>query len=270
MLDKSRGLAADQVMIDLEDSVAPDAKDDARARAIAELTQGGWGDRMVSLRVNPPGSEAGRRDLDVLAAAVPTVDTIVVPKVGSTDDLLAVRTALGARPDVGLEALVETAGGLANVESIASADGLVALVFGPLDLAASLGVPAFDGDRADGYPGDLWHAARFRILVAARAAGVVAIDGPLPVLDDPERLRAAAELAAAMGYDGKWVIHPRQIEVVNAAFTPTREAFDRALAVLGVLDGAGAVGLDGLMVDEATRRVAERVVARGRAAGLDV
>lgn len=275
MLAGSRELGADQVMLDLEDSVAPNAKDEARERVLAELERGGWGERIVSVRVNPLSSDAGRRDLDALARSGAALETVVVPKVSSPEDLRVVEEMLGDRSDVGLEALIETATGLAAAEAIASASGrLRALVFGPLDLGASLGIPAFAGDGTEGYPGDLWHYARFRILVAARAAGVLVIDGPLPLLDDPERLHAAAVLAASIGFDGKWVIHPRQIDIVNEAFTPTRASFDGALAVIRALDqtaereGRGAVGLGDLMVDEASRRMAEGIVARGRAAGL--
>jgi citrate lyase subunit beta/citryl-CoA lyase len=199
---------------------------------------------------------------------------VVVPKVGSAEEVRDVVEALGPR-DAGVEAQIEDARGLAAVEEIARASGrLVTLVFGPVDLAASLGIRAFAGDGPDGYPGDVWHYARFRILVAARAAGVFAVDGPILVLDDPERVRASAALAAATGYDGKWVIHPSQIDPVNEAFTPGREELDAALAVLGALDdaaeheGRGAVGIGALMLDEASRRVAQRIVDRGRAAGL--
>ena len=262
-------------MLDLEDSVTADAKDEARERVTGELELGGWGSRIVSVRVNPPSSEPGSRDLNALARSRATLDTVVVPKVSSPEELRAVEGMLEERSDVGLEALIETAAGLAAVEAIATATGrLRVLVFGPLDLGASLGIRALAGDGTEGYPGDLWHYARFRILVAARAAGLLAIDGPLPVLDDPERLHAAAVLAASIGFDGKWVIHPEQIDIVNQAFTPSRESFDDALAVLRALDrtarreGRGAVGLGDLMVDEASRRMAEGVVARGRAAGL--
>jgi citrate lyase beta subunit len=188
------------------------------------------------------------------------------------DDLAIVLEALG--PGIGVEALIETAAGLDNIREIAGAsEPLEALIFGPLDMGASLGIGAFEVEGAEGYPGDIWHYARFRILVAARTVGVDAIDGPFPVVDDLVRLRMSAEIASAAGYDGKWVIHPSQIDPVNRVFSPSRATFDQASEILDALDRArrreiGAVEVGGVMVDEASRRMAEKIVARGRAAGL--
>jgi citrate lyase subunit beta/citryl-CoA lyase len=201
------------------------------------------------------------------------LDSVIVPKVGSIDDVATVEATLEGA--VGIEVLIETAAGLAAVGDIASSSPrVVALVFGPLDLGASLGIHSLDGVRVEGFEGDVWFAARFQILVAARAAGARAIDGPFPLLDDTDGLRAAAGRARALGYDGKWVIHPSQIDVVNEVFTPTAQEIERARDVLRAFDAspgagsAGAVRLDDLMVDEASRRVAEAVLARARAAGL--
>jgi citrate lyase subunit beta/citryl-CoA lyase len=275
MIDRSRTLPADQVMLDLEDAVAADQKDAARAAALAELERGGWGDRLVSIRVNAVGSEVGRRDLQALSTTRGRLDTVVVPKVGSAAQVRVVAEALGAL-DAGIEAQIEDATGLAAVEEIANAtERLVALVFGPIDMGASLGIRAFAGDGPEGYPGDVWHHVRFRILVAARAAGLAAVDGPSLVLDDLDRVRASAALAAASGYDGKWVIHPSQVGVVNEVFTPTADELEAALSVLSALEeaaagGQGAVGAGSIMLDEASRRMAERVVARARAAGMQL
>jgi citrate lyase subunit beta/citryl-CoA lyase len=275
MIGKSRSLPADQVMLDLEDAVGEDQKDGARRLALEEIGRGGWGDRIVSIRVNAVGTEHGRRDLEALAVTTAHLDTVVVPKVRSPAEVRRIAEALGRREDAGIEAQIEDAAGLTNVEQIASSsERLVSLVFGPIDMGASLGIRAFAGDGAEGYPGDVWHYARFRILVAARAAGLAAVDGPSLVLDEPERVRASAALAAAAGYDGKWVIHPSQIDVVNDAFTPSPDQLEEALAVLTALDdaavvrGRGAVAAGSLMLDEASRRMAERIVARARAAGL--
>jgi citrate lyase subunit beta/citryl-CoA lyase len=275
MIERSRALPADQVMLDLEDAVAPDEKDAARSTAIDELERGGWGDRLVSIRINVVGSELGRRDLEALAVGRGRLDSVVVPKVSSAAQVRLIAEALGRR-DAGIEAQIEDAAGLAAVEEIAPAtERLVALVFGPIDMGASLGIRAFAGDGPEGYSGDVWHYARFRILVSARTAGLAAVDGPSLVLDDLDRVRASAALAAASGYDGKWVIHPSQIDVVNEAFTPTTEELEGALAVLASLDeaavgGWGAVGAGSIMLDEASRRMAERVVARARAAGMQL
>jgi citrate lyase subunit beta/citryl-CoA lyase len=270
MVAKSRELGADQVMLDLEDSVAAADKDEARRTAIAELERGGWGERIVSVRVNAVGTTAGARDLDVLAAVSPAIDTVVVPKVETVEQ---VRIVADAVPDVGLEALIETARGLLNVEAIAAAsDRVEALVFGPIDLAASLGVPALNDRPIEGE--DVWHYARMRILVAARAVGAFAIDGPVVALDDEARVRSSAALARAYGYDGKWVVHPSQIPIVNEAFSPTEAEIRAAEAILDALSddpaGRGAVAMHGAMVDEASRRAAELVLARARAAGRSV
>lgn len=272
MLAKALDLPADQVILDLEDSVAVDAKDEARTMVLEALGDPRWGERMLSVRVNGVGTPAGRADLAALRAA-PRVDTVVIPKVGSIEDIGAVDEALEG--GVGIEALIETAGGLVHCESIAAASPRVAaVIFGPLDMGASVGVQSLDGLDAEGYPGDVWHAARFRILVAARAAGARAIDGPFPVIGDEPRLREASTRSRALGYDGKWVIHPSQIDVVNEVFTPTSDEIDRALEVVRSYEEAagggarGAARLGDLMVDEASRKVADRLLSRARAAGL--
>src|SRR3990172_2338009 len=272
MLEKAVDLPADQVILDLEDSVAADAKDEARAMVLQALGDPRWGERVLSVRVNVVGTPAGRADLAALRTA-PRVDTVVVPKVGAVEDVQTVVEELEG--GVGVEALIETAGGLVACESIAIASPRVAaLVFGPLDMGASVGVHSLDGLDAEGYPGDVWHAARFRILVAARAAGARAIDGPFPVIGDEPRLRESAARSRALGYDGKWVIHPSQIDVVNEVFTPTSDEIERALEVVRSYEkatkggGRGAARLGDLMVDEASRKVADRMLSRARAAGL--
>jgi citrate lyase beta subunit len=271
MVAKSRELDADQVMLDLEDSVAATDKDEARRNAVAELERGGWGERIVSVRVNGVGTAAGALDLSALARVAGSIDTVIVPKVETAEQMRSVGSAVGG---AGLEALIETARGLASVEEIAAAtDRLVALVFGPIDMAASLGVPTLDdrSPRADADAPeviDVWHYARMRILVAARSVGAFAIDGPVVALDDDARVRSSASLARSCGYDGKWVVHPSQIPIVNEAFTPTEAEIQAAQAIVDALDadphGRGAVGIDGAMIDEASRRAAERILARTR------
>jgi citrate lyase subunit beta/citryl-CoA lyase len=271
MIAKSRGLGADQVILDLEDSVAGSMKDVARNAVVAELKRGGWDGRIVSVRVNPPSTDVGRLDLEALATVRGDLASIVIPKVDTPEDVVATLHRLGDRAEsIGIEVLIESAAGLANVGAIAaSSEAVEALVFGPLDMAASLGIPSF-ALRGD----DPWLYVRSAILVAARVVGANAIDGPSLAIDDPGATRAAAEVAAAAGYDGKWVIHPSQIDPVNEAFSPTREAFDEArriveaLQIAGRRRGQGASAIDGIMVDKASRRMAERILARGRAAGL--
>lgn len=276
MIAKSRQLASDQVILDLEDSVTTVEKDAARKRVVAELGRGGWGDRIVSVRVNAPDTDACRLDLEALSDALGRFSTVVVPKVESPAHVRSVLEGLRVRSSpVGIEAMIETAAGLDDIRAIArSSDALDALVFGPLDMGTSLGISAFKTENSSTGLDDPWRYVRFQILVAARAVGAQAIDGPFPAIVDVDGLRVAATAAATDGFDGKWVVHPSQIEIVNLAFSPTQDDFDQARAILEALDRSvefdriGAIQLDGVMIDEASRRMAAGIVARGRAAGL--
>jgi citrate lyase subunit beta/citryl-CoA lyase len=275
MLAKARELPADEVVIDLEDSVVPERKLEARAAAVAAIRDGDWGGRAVAVRVNAFPSEWGIGDVrDVVGGAGDSLVSLVVPKVESgprlreLDALMAEVEERAGRAPVGLQALVETAAGLLEVAEIArGSTRLEALIVGFADLAASLGRPA-----AAEYEGDRWHWVRESVLVAARAAGLQAIDGPHLDVGDLAGLAVEAGRARALGYDGKWAIHPAQIEPINAVFTPAQAEVDRAGAVIAALDaaeGRGAVSLDGEMIDEASRKLAAQVLARGRAAGLE-
>jgi citrate lyase subunit beta/citryl-CoA lyase len=285
-LAKAQGLAADQVLLDLEDAVAPDARDDARAHVITALTAGDWEGKVITVRVNGATTRWAYRDvIDVVEQAGAHLDTITLPKVTGPDqvgwlDLLLgqVEQAAGlAAGRIGIEAQIEDARGLAAVEQIAgSSPRLAALVFGPADFMASLGMRSLQiGVQPPGYAGgDAFHYPHLRMLVAARANGLQAIDGPHAAVGDADGLRRSAASAAALGYDGKWVIHPGQIEIVNAAFSPGQAEYDRAELILDAyeyyttVEHRGAVRLDGEMIDEATRKLALVAAARGRAAGL--
>lgn len=249
MLAKAAALHADEVVVDLEDGVAAEHKVAARANLPAARAQG-----TLAVRINGLATQWWREDLAAALAA--HVDAVVVPKVDSAESVAAVAALLP--PGVGLEVQIETACGLVEVERIAAAGGpLEALVFGPGDFAASLGVPVLTiGAGASEY-------ALARIAVAARANGLQPVDGPTAALHGDAALREAAERALALGFDGKWVIHPDQIATVNDAFTPTPEAVERARGILDA--GGGAIALDGEMVDAATRRLAESVLARASA-----
>ncbi len=278
MLDKARALAADEIVIDLEDSVAPAAKEEARASVVAALREAGWQAGSISVRMNATGSRWGHRDVvELLEQAGDALHCIVIPKVESAADVDFVhrlasaveQTGVREQP-VGLQALIETAAGLAQIHAIAqSCERLETLIVGYADMAASLGVPA-----AGEYPGDRWHAIRETVLVAARVAGLQAIDGPYLAIKDLDGLHVNATSARALGYDGKWALHPTQIEPLNAIFGPTPEELRQATEVLAALQeaerdaGRGAVMLDGAMIDEASRKLAAQIVARGRAAGL--
>jgi citrate lyase subunit beta/citryl-CoA lyase len=239
-LAKAATIAVDEVILDLEDAVATAQKDAARETVARALRDHDWRAATVAIRVNRGSAD----DLALVRAARP--DVVVFPKVESPDELLGL--------PVPAEAQIETARGLVECERIAAAPGLEALVLGPGDLAASLGVP----ELTIGSGAHVEYALA-RIVVAARAFGVVAIDGPFVALDDPDGLRASAARARAFGYDGKWCIHPSQIAICNEAFAPTPAELERAQRILA---SEGVVRLDGEMVDEATRRMAQAVVAR--------
>jgi citrate lyase subunit beta/citryl-CoA lyase len=283
---KARGVTVDQVMLDLEDSVAPDVKPAARELAVAALTAGGWDGKLVAVRVNDAATPWAYQDVIAVVEGAPgAVDTLVLPKVGDPgaviwlDRLLTqLELAAGLEPGrTGIEAQIEDAAGLAAVEAIAAASPrLVSLVFGPADFMASIGMRSLSvGGQPEGYAFDAHHYPLMRILVAAKANGLQAIDGPYAKIGDLDGLRAVAGSAAALGYDGKWVLHPTQAPVVNKAFTPPQADFDRAVRLLAAyeqatsVDRRGAVMLDGEMIDEASRKLALAVVAKGRAAGLE-
>jgi citrate lyase subunit beta/citryl-CoA lyase len=244
MLAKAAELDVDEVIVDLEDGVAVAEKESARAGLAAARARG-----TLAVRINGVRTPWWRDDL----AAAAHADVIVVPKVESPKDVAAVVALLPA--GAGLEAQIETARGLVEVERIAAAAApLEALVFGPGDFAASIGVPVLTiGAGPSEY-------ALARIAVAARAFGLQPVDGPYAVLADEPGLRAAAELALAHGYDGKWAIHPGQVDPVREVFTPSPDEVEQARRILAAADGASRVG--GEMVDAATKRLAEAVLAR--------
>jgi len=251
MLEKAPSLGADEVIVDLEDAVAAAEKERARGLAVAALQRGPLG-RTTALRVNERSTPWWEDDLRAAAEARP--DVVVLPKVESPEDVSAAAELLPS--GTGLEAQIETATGLAAAEQIAAAGhGLEAVVFGPADLAASLGVPVLTiGAGASEY-------ALARVLASARASGLQAVDGPHARLDDELGLVLAARRALDHGYDGKWVIHPRQIGPVNLLFTPSPAEVKRARRILEASSG-GAVRLEGELVDEASRRLAEALLKR--------
>lgn len=272
-LAKARELAADEVVIDLEDSVAGNAKDGARDAAVRALTD--WSGPGVSVRVNPPRTPWCHQELAVLAALARVPAAVVVPKVESAGDLAfldrlldGLEAASGRETPLRIQALVETPAGLARAGEIAEASPrLQALILGYGDLAASLGRSTAGAALLDG-----WLPAQHTVLVAARQHGLQAIDGPYlgTLVDEP--FQAAARRARDLGFDGKWAIHPAQVPTLNELFSPSDEELRHARAVIDALsaaerDGAGAVALDGEMLDEAIHRSALGVLARASAAG---
>jgi len=272
MLVKARTLPADEIVIDLEDAVAPAQKDEAREATVAAVSEGGWQARSIAVRVNGTTTPWFEDDVSELARrAGDALDTIIVPKVEAAAELAPLErllerseSAAGRKCPLGLQALIETAAGLVHVNEIAAATPrLEALIVGYADLAASLGRPP--GARHDP---DRWGFTLDAVLVAARAAGLQAIDGPHLQIDDIDGLTAAAARARELGYDGKWALHPTQVGPLNDTFSPTEDELARAQAIVAALEsaeggaGAGVALLDGEMLDEASRKLALGVLAR--------
>ena len=273
---KARDLPVDEVFLDLEDAVAPAAKDDARRNAVAALTSGSWRAGLRAVRINDATTPWAYQDVvAVVEGAGAALDVIILPKVTDPGhlvwlDLLLTQAerATGRDGDpIGIDAQIEDAQGLAAVEAIAAASGrLESLVFGPADFMASIGMPSLTVGQADsGYAGDAFHYPLMRILIAARAYGLQAIDGPYVKVRDVDGFRRAAGSVAALGFDGKWVLHPDQVTAANETFTPRQADYDHATSV----DQRGAVMLNDEMIDEAMRKMALRVALKGRAAGLE-
>ncbi len=276
MLEKARGLVVDEVVLDLEDAVpAAEKTPTTRARLVAALRED-WRAGTLAVRVNSVVSPWFEDDIvQLLGGARERLHAIVVPKVESAETVRAVDRRLGgleekySLPPVEIEAQIETALGLTQVEQIAAAaPRLAALVFGAGDYAASIGVPQpIIGAANPGYPGDQWHYARARIAVAAHAHGLSPIDTPYAAFQDRDGLMETARHARALGFVGKWVIHPDQIGDTTRVFTPSDIEIAEARRILeltaaAAAKGRGAVANGGAMIDEASRRAALAVLAR--------
>jgi citrate lyase subunit beta / citryl-CoA lyase len=283
MIEKAAGSEADQVFIDLEDAVAPTEKKTARALVVESLNALDFGRKVVVVRVNDVTTPFCHGDvLELVTSAGARLDCLMIPKVHDAshvhfvDHLLSgLEDDLGLTRPIGLELQIETPHGAVELAAIARASGRTeTIVFGPGDYAVSLGVPQLELGMIDpDYPGHQWHWVMSEIASHARAVGVQAIDGPYVDFNDPDGYRESARRAKLLGFDGKWCIHPNQIEWANAVFTPSADQYDYAERLLEAYReatdaGRGAAVFDGKMIDEATRKMAERLAARGRAAGL--
>lgn len=279
MVEKALASGADGVFLDLEDAVAPDEKAGARGDVVHALKELDWRGRPTIYRVNALDTSWFYRDLiEVVEEAGGALDAVMVPKVQRPGDLHAVHALLGGLElAVGLEpgkikveAQIEGAEGLTNIDAIARAtERLTALHFGPGDFAASLRMPQTSigtmDEWDDAYPGHRFHYVMQRIVVACRAAGVRAVDGPVADYRDEEGLRKACLLARSLGFDGKWCIHPAQTGVVNEVFSPTEKEIEWARKVIAAYEeanraGSGAVSVDGQMVDAASIRMARNTL----------
>jgi len=288
--EKAAKSKADAVFLDLEDSVAPSDKAQARKNIIEALNDIDWGDKVMSVRINGLDTEYMYRDvIDILERTNGRLDLIMIPKVGTASDVYAldmlatqVEAAAGQSKKIGFELIIETALGMQNIHEIAAASKRnESLHFGVADYAAStkarttsiggpnplygvLTDPAEDGSR-DYHWGDMWHYAISRMVVAARANGLRAIDGPFGDFSDPDGYRAHGNRAAILGCEGKWAIHPSQIDLANEIFTPAEKEILKARRILEAMEkaqkeGSGAVALDGGLIDIASIKQAEALV----------
>ena len=279
LFEKAAASDVDYVFLDLEDAVAPGDKVQARCNVIEGLRDIDWRGlgKTISVRINGIDTHYMYRDVvDVVEQAGEHLDTILIPKVGVPADVYMVdamvsqiEEATGLTGKIGIEALIETALGMVNVEAIAtSSPRLEAMHFGVADYAASCRARTTNiGGLNPDYPGDQWHDGLSRMLVACRAYGIRPIDGPFGDFNDPDGFLDGARRAAALGYEGKWAIHPSQIELANRVFSPPPEEVDRAHRIIAALaeaaaEGRGAAQLDGRMIDAASARMAENVVAQ--------
>jgi citrate lyase beta subunit len=281
MAEKALASAADAVFLDLEDAVAPDSKPAARGDVVSALQELDWRGRPTVFRANALDTPYLYRDLiEVVEQAGDSLDAVMIPKVNRPEDLHVVSTLLSQlelamdleKGRIEVEAQIESAQGLANVDSIARATGrLTALHFGPGDFAASVSMPQASigvmDEWDEAYPGHRFHYAMQRIVVAARAAGLRVLDGPVADYGDEEGLGRSCLIARSLGFDGKWCIHPAQIAVVNEAFSPTDKEVDWAKKVVAAYDeanaeGSGSVSVDGQMVDAASIKLARNTLGK--------
>ncbi|HEY9481712.1 MAG TPA: CoA ester lyase [Micromonosporaceae bacterium] len=288
MLDKAQGLPADQVFLDLEDAVAPLAKPGARKNVIAALNNGDWGRKVRVVRVNDLTTHWTYGDvIEVVEGAGANLDAIMLPKVQEASHvqwldltLSQIEKQMGlVAGSIGIEVQIENARGLVNVDAIAAASPRVeTIIFGPADFMASINMRSLVvGALIPDYgPGDPYHYILMRILMAARMHDLQAIDGPFLQIRDVDAFTAVAKRSAALGFDGKWVLHPGQIDAANAVYSPSQEDYDHAELILDAYDYAtseeggklGAVMLGDEMIDEASRKMALVLSAKGRAAGM--
>jgi citrate lyase subunit beta / citryl-CoA lyase len=283
-LAKANDSVADEIVLDLEDAVAPAVKADARGAVVRALKTHAYAGKTKAVRVNAIDTQWHKEDVrEVMSGAGAYIDCLMIPKVESGDEvrfvdgmLTALEREHGLARAIGLELQIESARGLDRVSEIASASRRAeTLVLGPGDLSASLRIPELTvGRLKNDYPGDFWHYFLARIVVAARANDLQPIDGPYGDIRDVEGLREAARRSAMLGCDGKWAIHPSQLEIINEIFTPRQIDVDKAAAILaafgtaGAASHAGAVRLGDEMIDEASRKMAEVVMERARAFGM--
>jgi citrate lyase subunit beta/citryl-CoA lyase len=287
-LEKAQSLPADQVFLDLEDACAPLEKEGARLKIVDALNNGDWGGKTRTVRVNDLTTHWTYRDVvTVVEGAGANLDCIMLPKVQDAGqvvwlDLLLtqIEKTMGYEVGrIGIEAQIENAKGLVNVDAIGAASPRIeTIIFGPADFMASINMKSLVvGEQPPGYPADAYHYILMKILMAARANNLQAIDGPYLQIRNIDGYRAVAQRAAALGFDGKWVLHPGQVEASNEIFSPSQEDFDHAELILDAYDyytseaggKKGSAMLGDEMIDEASRKMALVISGKGRAAGME-
>lgn len=277
---KASSSAADVVMLDLEDSVPLSEKESARKTVVKSINSLDWGAKSVSIRINRPGDRFAYRDLiEIIPHCAGKIGSIVIPKVSSPADvhfvdllLTSLSDEYGITDTISLEPSIEDPLGLENVAAIADASKRnISLVFGIADFSSAIGAKLYSisghGENEDFYPGHRWHYVLSKMVVTAKAREMMVIDAPYGNFRDNEGLKRSAELAAALGVDGKWAIHPDQIAVINQVFSPSPEEIERALRVVqahenALAEGKAAVELDGRMIDSATIRLARTTLQK--------
>ncbi len=295
--EKAAQSNVDCIFLDLEDSISPDEKESARKNVVEALNDIDWGNKTMLVRINGLDTHYMYKDVIDVVENCPRLDMLLIPKVGVPADLYAIdmlvtqiETAKKREKRLGFEILIETALGMANVEAIAqSSKRLEAMSFGVADYAASTRArttviggahPEYgvltdksEADDRDFHWNDMWHFAQARMLVACRAYGLRPIDGPFGDFSDPDAYKAAAKRAAILGYEGKWAIHPSQIELANEVFSPSKAEVDKARRILEAMEqarkeGKGAVSLDGRLIDVASIKMAENLIQKAQTIGM--
>lgn len=283
MMAKAATLGVDHVFLDLEDAVAPNAKVEARSKIVTALNTLDFGKTVRCVRINDLDTPYAYEDIiSVVEGAPGKVDTLLVPKVRNACDvrfvdrlLSQIEAKLGLTRRIGIEVLIEEAEAMMRVDEIAGAsDRLEALIFGMGDYSASQGVDprAIAGDP--GYPGDIWHYARFKMIVAARTFGLDAVDGPFVNFRDDAWFATECTRARQLGAVGKWAIHPSQVAIAQRLFSPSQEEVDKAYRAVAAYreaqaQGLGAIQVDGQMVDVATVRLVQKVIDQAKLAGIE-
>ena len=284
MMGKGPGTNADMVFLDLEDAVAPKEKEASRSKIVTAIKTLDWGDKVLCVRINDWSTKWTAYDImEVVGNAGERLDEIMLPKVENAAQIVAadlllrqVEIASGLPVGhIGIEAQIETARGLINVEEICAASKRIeTIIFGPADFSASMEMPVLTGGvPISDYPGDHFHYVFSKILMSGRANGLQVIDGPFLHVRDNDGLRDYSKRARTLGFDGKWALHPDQVDVLNDVFSPTQEQFDKAWNILDAYrlatedDGKGAVMFGNEMIDEASRKMALKFISRGERAG---